>query len=128
MLIEITKFDPYVKNWQGIQTGEENGKTIFELTGEQAEHFLRNAAYYKVKAKKLFFDEAYKNKVEAIEAVKKQDQKILNLKTELCGLKEQEEKFKKYNMVTEELEIKITELEGKIKEVGGKPYIKEVEG
>ena len=61
MLIEITKFDPYVKNWQGLQTGVENGKTIFELTSEQTEHFLRNAAYYKVKAKKLFFDDVKDN-------------------------------------------------------------------
>ena len=128
MLIEVTKFDPYVRNWQGIQTGEENGKTIFELTSEQAEHFLRNAAYYKVKAKKLFFDETYKNKIEAIEAGKKQGQKILNLKTELCELKEKEEKFKKYNMVSEELETKILEQELKIKEAGGEPYIKEAEG
>ena len=125
MLIEVTKFNPYVENWQGLQTGVENGKTIFELTSEQTEHFLRNAAYYKVKAKKLFFDETYKNKVEAIEAGKKQGQKILILKTELCGLKEQEEKFKKYNMVTEELETKILGLEEKIKETGGEPYIKE---
>ena len=125
MKVEILKSNPYVESWQGLQTGVEDGKTIFELTSEQTEHFLRNAAYQKVKAKKLFFDETYKNKVEAIEAAKKQDQKILNLKTELCGLKEQEEKFKKYNMVTEELETKILELELKIKETGGEVYIKE---
>ena len=39
-----------------------------------------------------------------------------------------EEKFKKHNMVTEELEIKILELEGKIKAAGGEPYNKEAEG
>ena len=39
--------------------------------------------------------------------------------------KKKEEKFKKHNMVTEELEIKILELEEKIKEAGGEVYIKE---
>lgn len=131
MLIEITKFDPYVKNWQGLRTGVgvENGKTIFELTNEEYAHFIRNASYYKVKSKKLFFDETYKNKVEAKEESDLKAQKILNLRLELSQLKEQEEKFKKYNMVTEELETKILEQELKIKEAGGEPYInEEVEG
>ena len=125
MKVEILKSNPYVESWQGLLSGEEDGKTIFELTNEEYAHFIRNASYYKVKSKKLFFDETYKNKVEAIEAGKKQGQKILILKTELCGLKEQEEKFKKYNMVTEELETKILEQELKIKEAGGEPYINE---
>ena len=124
MLIEITKFDPYVKNWQGIQTGEENGKTIFELTSEQAEHFLRNAAYYKVKAKKLFFDETYKNKVEDKKESDLKAQKILNLRLELSQLKDQEEDFLKHNIVTEELKDKINVIEARIVELGSEPYAK----
>ena len=124
MLIEITKFDPYVKNWQRLQTGEENGKTIFELTSEQTEHFLRNAAYYKVKAKKLFFDETYKNKVEAKKESDLKAQKILNLRLELSQLKDQEEDFLKHNIVTEELKDKINVIEARIVELGSEPYAK----
>ena len=124
MLIEITKFDPYVENWQRLQTGEENGKTIFELTSEQTEHFLRNAAYYKVKAKKLFFDETYKNKVEAKKESDLKAQKILNLRLELSQLKDQEEDFLKHNIVTEELKDKINVIEARIVELGSEPYAK----
>ena len=124
MLIEITKFDPYVKNWQRLQTGVENGKTIFELTSEQTEHFLRNTAYYKVKAKKLFFDETYKNKVEDKKESDLKAQKILNLRLELSQLKDQEEDFLKHNIVTEELKDKINVIEARIVELGSEPYAK----
>ena len=129
MKIEIVKSNPYIGGIIVVpEQTEADGKNIFELTREEYVHLVANSRFYKVKSKKLFFDEAYKIKVEAAEEGAKKAQKRLSFKIELCELKEKEEKFKKHNMVTEELEAKITELEGKIKEVGGKPYIKEVEG
>ena len=124
MKVEILKSNPYVESWQGLLSGEEDGKTIFELTSEQTEHFLRNAAYYKVKAKKLFFDETYKNKVEAKKESDLKAQKILNLRLELSQLKDQEEDFLKHNIVTEELKDKINVIEARIVELGSEPYAK----
>ncbi len=126
MKIEIIKSSPYIDGIRIVpQATEADGKKIFELTQEEYAHFVANSRFYKVKSKKLFFDEAYKIKAEAAEEEAKKAQKKLNFKTELCELKEKEEKFKKHNMVTEELEIKILELEEKIKEAGGEPYNKE---
>ena len=129
MLIEVTKFNPYVESWQGLRSGEENGKTIFELTEEEYRHFMRNVSYYKVKSKKLFFDETHKNKVEAKKESDLKAQKILNLRLELSQLKEQEEVFVKHNIVAEELKDKINGIEARIVELGSEPYIKkEAEG
>ena len=91
MKVEILKSNPYVESWQGLLSGEEDGKTIFELTNEEYAHFIRNASYYKVKSKKIFFDETYKNKVEAKKESDLKAQKILNLRLELSQLKDQEE-------------------------------------
>ena len=129
MKIEIIKSSPYIDGIRIVpQATETDGKKIFELTQEEYAHFVANSRFYKVKSKKLYFDEAYKIKVLAAEEETKKAQKRLNFKIELCDLKEKEEKFKKHNMVTEELEIKILELEEKIKETGGEPYINEMEG
>ena len=129
MKIEIIKSSPYIDGIRIVpQATETDGKKIFELTQEEYAHFVENSRFYKVKSKKLYFDEAYKIKALAAEEETKKAQKRLNFKTELCELKEKEEKFKKYNIVAEELSIKITEIEEKIKEAGGEPYIKEVEG
>ena len=130
MKIEIIKSSPYIDGIRIVpQATETDGKKIFELTQEEYAHFAANSRFYKVKSKKLYFDEAYKNKVEAAEEETKKSQKRLSFKIELCELREKEEKFKKYNIVTEELEIKISELEEKIKAAGGEPYInEEVEG
>ena len=126
MKIEIIKSNPYIGGIIVVpEQTEADGKKIFELTQEEYAHFSANSRFYKVKSKKLYFDEAYKNKVEAAEEEAKKAQKRLSFKIELCELKEKEEKFKKHNMVTEELEIKILELEEKIKEAGGEVYIKE---
>ena len=130
MKVEILKSNPYIENFKPVPANREvDGKKIFELTTEEYAHFATNSKFYKVKSKKLYFDEAYKTKAEAAKEEAKKAQKRLNFKMELCELKEKEEKFKKHNMVTEELEIKILELEEKIKEAGGEPYInEEVEG
>ena len=129
MKVEILKANPYIIDWLVVPENiEADEKKIFDLTMEEYADFVNNQNFYKIKTKKLFFDETYKIKVEAAEEEAKKAQKRLNLKIELCELKEKEEKFKKHNMVTEELEIKITELEEKIKEAGGEAYIKEVEG
>ncbi len=126
MKIEIIKSSPYIDGIRIVpQATEADGKKIFELTQEEYAHFVANSRFYKVKSKKLYFDEAYKIKVLAAEEETKKAQKRLNFKIELCDLKEKEEKFKKHNMVTEELETKIIELEEKIKEAGGESYIKE---
>ena len=128
MKIEILKSSPYIDGIRLLsqtETAEADGKKIFELTREEYAHLVANSRFYKVKSKKLYFDEAYKNKVEAAEEEAKKAQKRLSFKIELCELKEKEEKFKKHNMVTEELETKIIELEEKIKEAGGEPYINE---
>ena len=125
MKIEIVKSNPYIGGIIVVpEQTEADGKKIFELTREEYAHLVANSRFYKVKSKKLYFDEAYKNKVEAAEEEAKKAQKRLSFKIELCELKEKEEKFKKHNMVTEELEIKILELEEKIKEAGGEPYNK----
>ena len=131
MKIEIVNSNPYINGIRLLsktETAEADGKKIFELTQEEYAHFVENSRFYKVKSKKLYFDEAYKIKALAAEEETKKAQKRLNFKTELCELKEKEEKFKKYNIVAEELSIKITEIEEKIKEAGGKPYTKELEG
>lgn len=124
MKVEILKSNPYVEGWQGLLSGEEDGKTIFELTNEEYAHFIRNASYYKVKSKKLFFDETYKNKVEAKKESDLKAQKILNLRLELSQLKDQEEDFLKHNIVTEELKDKINVIEARIVELGSEPYAK----
>lgn len=124
MKVEILKSNPYVESWQGLLSGEEDGKTIFELTNEEYAHFIRNASYYKVKSKKLFFDETYKNKVEAKKESDLKAQKILNLRLELSQLKDQEEDFLKHNIVTEELKDKINVIEARIVELGSEPYTK----
>ena len=126
MKVEILKANPYIIDWLVVPENlEADGKKIFDLTMEEYADFVNNQNFYKIKAKKLYFDEAYKKKIESEEEEDKKAQKKLNLRIELCSLKEQEEKFIKYNMVTEELEIKILELEEKIKEAGGEVYIKE---
>ncbi len=124
MKVEILKSNPYVESWQGLLSDEEDGKTIFELTNEEYAHFIRNASYYKVKSKKLFFDETYKNKVEAKKESDLKAQKILNLRLELSQLKDQEEDFLKHNIVTEELKDKINVIEARIVELGSEPYAK----
>ena len=126
MKVELMETNPYVVGWKLVPIETEvDEKKIFELTTGEYADFATNYRFYKVKSKKLFFDETYKNKIEAAEEETKKAQKRLNFKMELCELKEKEEKFKKHNMVTEELEIKILELEKKIKEAGGEVYIKE---
>ena len=129
MKIEIVKSNPYIGGIIVVpEQTEADGKKIFELTREEYVHFATNSRFYKVKSKKLYFDEAYKIKVEAAEEEAKKAQKRLSFKIELCELKEKEEKFKKHNIVTEELDTKILELELKIKELVGEPYNKELEG
>ena len=129
MKVEILKSNPYIENFNPVPANREvDDRKIFELTTEEYAHFATNSKFYKVKSKKLYFDEAYKNKVEAAEEETKKAQKRLSFKIELCELKEKEEKFKKHNIVTEELDTKILELELKIKELGGEPYNKELEG
>ena len=126
MKVEILKTNPYVIDWRGVQEDvEADGKKIFDLTMEEYADFVNNQDFYKIKTKKLYFDEAYKKKIESEEEEDKKAQKKLNLRIELCSLKEQEEKFIKYNIVTEELENKILNLENRIKDLGGEPYIKE---
>ena len=126
MKVEILKTNPYIEGWRPVpQTMEADEKKIFELTTEEYADFDTNYRFYKVKSKKLFLDEAQKTKILKAEEEKLNTQRRLNLRIELCNLKEQEEKFKKHNMVAEELEAKITELEEKIKEAGGEVYIKE---
>ena len=116
MIVEIKKANPYIVDWIGLLTGENNGKTIFEITEEEYSHFIQNYQFYKVKTKKLFFDEAYKAKVEAQNEIERKAGKILNLKKGLCDYKELGERFKKFNIGTEEIENKIAELEEKLKE------------
>ena len=129
MKVEILKANPYIIDWLVVPENiEADGKKIFDLTMEEYADFVNNQNFYKIKTKKLYFDEAYKKKVESEEEEDKKAQKKLNLRIELCDLKEKEEKFKKHNMVTEELETKIIELEEKIKEAGGESYINELEG
>ena len=129
MKIEIVKSNPYIGGIIVVpEQTEADGKKIFELTREEYVHFATNSRFYKVKSKKLYFDEAYKIKVEAAEEETEKAQKRLSFKIELCELKEKEEKFKKHNIVTEELDTKILELELKIKELVGEPYNKELEG
>ena len=118
MKIEIMKTNPYIIDWRDVPTDmEADGKKIFELTMEEYADFVNNQRFYKVKAKKLYYDEEYKTKSETEEEENKKSQKKLNFRIELCNLKEQEEKFKKYNIGTEELENKIAEFEGKLKEL-----------
>ena len=126
MKVEILKANPYIIDWLVVPENiEADGKKIFDLTMEEYADFVNNQNFYKIKTKKLYFDEAYKKKVESEEEEDKKAKKKLNLRIELCNLKEQEEKFIKYNIGTEELDTKILELELKIKELGVKPYIKE---
>ena len=126
MKIEIMKTNPYIIDWRDVPTDmEADGKKIFELTMEEYADFVNNQRFYKVKAKKLYYDEAYKTKTETEEEENKKTQKKLNFRIELCNLKEQEEKFKKHGIVTEELENKISDLENRIKDLGGEPYVKE---
>lgn len=126
MKIEIIKTNPYIIDWRDVPADMEvDGKKIFELTMEEYSDFVNNQRFYKVKAKKLYYDEAYKTKSETEAEENKKSQKKLNFRIELCELKEQEEKFLKHGIVTEELENKISDLENRIKELGGEPYIKE---
>ena len=126
MKVEILKTNPFIEGWRPVpQTMEVDGKKVFELTTEEYADFATNYRFYKVKSKKLFLDEDQKTKILKVEEEKLNAQRRLNLRIELCNLKEQEEKFKKHNIVTEELETKILELELKIKETGGEVYIKE---
>ena len=129
MKVEILKANPYIIDWLVVPENiEADGKKIFDLTMEEYADFVNSQNFYKIKTKKLYFDEAYKKKVESEEEEDKKAQKKLNFRIELCNLKEQEEKFIKYNIGTEELENRILNLENRIKDLGGKPYIKEVEG
>ena len=126
MKVEILKANPYIIDWLVVPENiEADGKKIFDLTMEEYADFVNNQNFYKIKTKKLYFDEAYKKKVESEEEEDKKAQKKLNLRIELCNLKEQEEKFIKYNIGTEELENRILNLENRIKDLGGKPYTKE---
>ena len=62
MKVEILKTNPFIEGWQPVpQTMEADGKKIFELTREEYAHLVENSRFYKVKSKKIFFDEAYKN-------------------------------------------------------------------
>ena len=129
MKVEILKANPYIIDWLVVPENiEADGKKIFDLTMEEYADFVNSQNFYKIKTKKLYFDEAYKKKVESEEEEDKKAQKKLNFRIELCNLKEQEEKFIKYNIGTEELENRILNLKNRIKDLGGKPYIKEVEG
>ena len=131
MKVEILKTNPYIEGW-GLapEFTEVDGKKIFELTMDEYADFATNSRFYKIKTKKLFFDEVQKAKVLKEEEGKQNAQKVFNFKTELCNLKEQLEKFQKHKIVTEELENKIIGLENKIKNLTGEPYIKveETEG
>jgi hypothetical protein len=124
MKIKVMDFNPYVNGYSILNTGEEtDGKKIFELTEEEYAHFVKNIKFYKVKSKKLYFDEAYQKKTETDKKKIQSQKDILNLKTELIALNEQIEKCKKYNMNPDEFENKVLEIEDKIKESGGETYI-----
>ena len=126
MKVKILEANPYIISWEGVpENTEADGKKIFDLTMQEYADFVNNQEFYKVKSKKLYLDETHRTKKEAEEEENKKARRRLNLRIELCNLKEQEEKFKKHGIVTEELEIKILELEEKIKEAGGEVYIKE---
>ena len=126
MKVKILEANPYIISWEGVpENTEADGKKIFDLTMQEYADFVNNQEFYKVKSKKLYLDEAYKTKSEAEEEENKKARRRLNLRIELCNLKEQEEKFKKHGIVTEELENKISDLENRIKDLGGEPYVKE---
>ena len=118
MKVEILKTNPYIIDWLVVPENiEADGKKIFDLTMEEYADFVNNQDFYKIKTKKLYFDEAYKKKVESEEEEDKKAQEKLNLRIELCNLKEQEEKFIKYNIGTEELENRILNMENRIKDL-----------
>ena len=126
MKVKILEANPYIISWEGVpENTEADGKKIFDLTMQEYADFVNNQEFYKVKSKKLYLDEAYKTKSETEKAENKKSQKKLNFRIELCNLKEQEEKFKKHGIVTEELENRILNLENRIKDLGGEPYVKE---
>ena len=126
MKVKILEANPYIISWEGVpENTEADGKKIFDLTMQEYADFVNNQEFYKVKSKKLYLDETHRTKKEAEEEENKKAQRRLNLRIELCNLKEQEEKFKKYNIVTEELENRILNLENRIKDLGGEPYVKE---
>ena len=119
MIVEILKTNPYIESWQALMAGEHNGKTIFEITKEEYDHFEENHSYYKIKSKKLFFDEAYKNTVEAQKEAEIKATSILTMKLELCNYKEHKEKFEKFKIPTVEVDNKIAELEYHLRELEG---------
>ena len=118
MKIKILAINMYIESWQAVLEGEPDGKTIFELTQEEYGHFVQNSKFYKVKSKKLFFDEVYKGKEEFKEETEKKMKRTLELKIELAELKEYEEKFKKYEIGTTEIESKISGTLEKIEKLG----------
>ena len=118
MKIKILAINMYIESWQAVLEGELDGKTIFELTQEEYGHFAQNSKFYKVKSKKLFFDEVYKEKEELKEKTDKKMKRTLELKIELAELKEYEEKFKKYEIGTTEIESKISGILEKIEKLG----------
>ena len=119
MIVEILKTNPHIESWQALMAGEHNGKTIFEITKEEYDHFEENHSYYKIKSKKLFFDEAYKNTVEAQKEAGIKATSILTTKLELCNYKEHKEKFEKFKIPTVEVDNKIAELEYHLRELEG---------
>ena len=66
MKVEILKANPYIIDWLVVPENiEADGKKIFDLTMEEYADFVNNQNFYKIKTKKLYFDEAYKKKVES---------------------------------------------------------------
>ncbi len=63
MKVEILKANPYIIDWLVVPGNiEADGKKIFDLTMEEYADFVNNQNFYKIKTKKLYFDEAYKKR------------------------------------------------------------------
>ena len=117
MKIKILAINMYIESWQAVLEGEPDGKTIFELTQEEYGHFVQNSKFYKIKSKKLFFDEVYKEKEDFKKETENKMGRKLELKTQLCAYKEQEEKFIKYGIDTTEIGNKISNILEKLKKL-----------
>ena len=125
MKIKILAINTYIESWQAVLEGELDGKTLFEVTQEEYGHFVQNSKFYKIKSKKLYFDEAYKKKEEFKKETENKMNRKLELKTQLCGHKELEEKFIKYDIGTTEIENKISDIQEKIRELEGSNAVQE---